>query len=59
MPDLESKKPQAKHLQTRAEYLLKILRKQAEFKASLPVSNIFFSCAVFQLNEILILTMLP
>ncbi|XP_070204130.1 chromodomain-helicase-DNA-binding protein 1-like isoform X3 [Littorina saxatilis] len=38
MPDLENKKPQAKHLQTRAEYLLKILRKQAEFKA-IPVCD--------------------
>ncbi|XP_076465125.1 chromodomain-helicase-DNA-binding protein 1-like isoform X2 [Babylonia areolata] len=30
LPDVDQKKPQAKHLQTRVEYLLKILRKQAE-----------------------------
>lgn len=40
MPDADGKKPQAKHLQTRAEYLLKVLRKQAEFTAA-PVSAVF------------------
>ena len=38
MPNVDGKKPQAKHLQTRAEYLLKVLRKQAEFIAT-PVSD--------------------
>lgn len=44
LPDADGKKPQAKHLQTRAEYLLKVLRKQAEFSAA-PVSSL--SCWMF------------
>ena len=39
LPVLESSKPQAKHLQTRAEYLLKMLRKQQDFAASNAVSR--------------------
>lgn len=35
----DDKKPQAKHLQTRAEYLLKILRKKMDIKKpNIPVS---------------------
>ncbi|KAK9497686.1 hypothetical protein O3M35_004364 [Rhynocoris fuscipes] len=35
----EGSKPQAKHLSSRAEYLLKILRKQMEQKCGAPVKN--------------------
>ena len=41
----EDKKPQAKHLQTRAEYLLKVLRKQLDNKTGV-VSHFhyYFQC---------------
>ena len=54
LPDDDSKKPQAKHIQTRAEYLLKILRKRAEFEDAQVrgvVAGEKYHCALFLQSE--------
>ena len=47
MPDANMK-PQAKHLQTRTEFLLKVLRRQAEGGEKKPVSGLWLYIKMFR-----------